>query len=76
MYKHFSNRVVCELKESKKSYFTSNGNNMKLLWSGIKSIISIKKSSAILISKHNDSNGIPTTDSTTMANTFTTFWSM
>ncbi len=77
-YKKFRNRIASELKESKKSYyqnyFNVNSNNMKLLWSGIKSIISIKKSSTNLISKLKDSSGNPTTDSTTMANTFNKFF--
>ena len=46
LYKQFRNRITIELKESKKNYFHNyfnvNSNNMKLLWTGIKSIISLK----------------------------------
>ena len=44
LYKKFRNIVAVLLKESKTNYFHNffhrNGNNMKLLWSGLKSIIS------------------------------------
>ena len=44
LYKKFRNRVAVSLKESKANYFHNffhtNGSNMKLLWSGLKSIIS------------------------------------
>ena len=40
---------------------------MKLLWSGIKSIISIKNSHVNVINKLKDANGNLTTDSATMA---------
>ena len=42
-YKKLRNRVACKLEESKQSYyqnyFNVNSNNMKVLWTGIKSII-------------------------------------
>ena len=48
-YKKFRNRVTESLRESKASYFYNyfqkNSNNLKQLWSGIKSVISIRKSS-------------------------------
>ena len=58
----FRNRVSVSLNESKASYFYNyfqqNSNNMKQLWSGIKSVISIKKSSKInVINKLKNSNG-------------------
>ncbi len=44
--KLFRNRVVNELKESKKNYyhqyFDENKNNMKMLWKGIKNIVNLK----------------------------------
>ena len=43
---------------------------MKLLWSGIKSIISIKSSPVNVINKLKDANGNLTTDSATMATIF------
>ena len=46
LYKKFRNRVVNELKTSRISYytqyFTGHKNNMKMLWSGIRSIINVK----------------------------------
>ena len=46
---------------------------MKLLWSGIKSIISIKNSHVNVINKLKDANGKLTTDSATMATIFNIF---
>ena len=46
LYKKFRNRFVNELKTSKinyyNQYFTEHKNNMKMLWSGIRSIINVK----------------------------------
>ena len=46
LYKKFRNRVVSELRSSRinyyNHYFTEHHSNMKLLWSGIRSIINIK----------------------------------
>ena len=51
LYKKFRNRVTESLRKSKASYFFNycqrNSSNMKQLWSGIKSVISIRKSSNI-----------------------------
>ena len=78
LYKKFRNRVAVLLKESKTNYFHNffhtNGNNMKLLWSGIKSIISNNNSKTNIISKFNDINGNLTTDPTMIANTFNNFF--
>ena len=78
LHKQFRNRVVIELKESKTKYFHDyfnvNSNNMKLLWTGIKSIISIKNSHVSVINKLKDTNGNLTTDSTAMANIFNKFF--
>ena len=45
-YKKFRNRVVSELRTSRtnyhKQYFTEHKNNMKMLWTGIRSIINVK----------------------------------
>ena len=50
LYKKFRNRVSNELKESKAqyfhNYFSTNSQNMKKLWSGIKTIISHKSSTS------------------------------
>ena len=57
-FKQFRNRVVAELKESKTAhfhnYFKVNSTNMKLLWTGIKSIISTKNSHGNVINKLKD----------------------
>ena len=55
LYEKFRNCVAVTLKESKAIYFHNflhtNGSNMKLLWSGLKSIISNKNSTVNVISK-------------------------
>ena len=67
LYKKFRNRISDSLRESKVSYFykyfQKNSNNMKQLWSGIKSVISVRKSSNVnVISKLKNSNGNITSD--------------
>ena len=46
LYKKFQNRVVSELRSSQvnyyNKYFTAHHSNMKMLWTGIRSIINIK----------------------------------
>ena len=79
LYKKTRNRVTCLLRESKASYFYTFfqkiRNNMKQLWSGIKTAIPIKHSSNTnVISKLKDSSGTITTDPKVMANVFNTFF--
>ena len=79
LYKKFRNRVANSLKASKASYFydyfQKNSNNMKQLWSGIKSVIDVRKSSNInVISKLKDSNGNTTSDPAVIANIFNKFF--
>ena len=78
LYKQFKNCVAVELKERKKKYFQNyfnvNTNNMKLLWTGIKSIISIKSSHVNVMNKLKDTNGNLITDSTAMANIYNNFF--
>ena len=78
LYKKFRNRVAVSLKESKANYFHNffhtNGNNMKLLWSGLKSIISNKNSKVNIIGKLSDVNGNLTNDPAVIANTFNDFF--
>ena len=66
------------LKESKANYFHNffhtSGSNMKLLCSGLKSIISNKNSKENIISKLTDVNGNLTTDPAVVANTFNDFF--
>ena len=78
LYKNFRNRVSVSLRESKASYFYDyfqrNSNNMKQLWSGIKSVISIRKSSNLnVINKLKDPNGNIASDPTVTANIFNKF---
>ena len=66
------------VKENKANYFHNffhtNGSNMKLLWSALKSVISSKNSKMNIISKFNDVNGDLTTDPEVIANTFNDFF--
>ena len=78
LYKQFRNRVAIELKESKAKYFHNyfheNSRNIKLLWTGIKSVISITNSRVNVISKQKDANGDLTADSATMDTVFNDFF--
>ena len=79
LYKKFRNQVSKSLRENKAkyfyNYFQQNRKNMKELWSGIKSVISIKKSSNInVINKLKDSNGNITSDPAVIANVFNKFF--
>ena len=55
LYKKFRNRVVSEHRSSKikyyNFYFTEHKSNMKMLWSGIRSIINIKNKKMFNISR-------------------------
>ena len=61
LYKKFRNRLTNELRESKQkyfqNYFTAHRQNMKKIWSGIKTIISHKSYNTTTISKIMDRNG-------------------
>ena len=79
LYKQFRNRVSVSLNESKAcyfyNYFQENSNNMNKLWSGIKSVINIRKSSNLnVINKLKDSNGNTTSDPAVIANIFNKFF--
>ena len=78
LYKKFRNRVSNELKESKAryfpNYFSTNSQNMKKLWSGIKTIISHKSSSSSAINKIKDKDGSVTSDPSQMSNIFNDFY--
>ena len=71
LYKKFRNRVANEVKESKTNYvhnyFNDNSKNMKLLWTGIKSILGVQNSQVNVINKLKDANGNLTSDSATIA---------
>ena len=78
LYKKFRNRVAFELKTSKtayfKNYFLTNKNNMKLLWSGIKPINSVKGSTSSSAKKIKDSNGIVISNPMQMSNIFNDYF--
>ena len=60
-YKQFRNRIVNEIRESKENYyrqyFDERKRNMKMLWKGIKSIISIKPGNGESIQCLEDEDG-------------------
>ena len=73
LYKKFRNKVVSEIRGSKndyyEQYFTKHKSNMKMLWSGIRSIINCKFNVGSNVScLHHD--GIKVDDSKKMANIF------
>ena len=78
LYKKFCNRVVAENRKSKTNYFyryfTKYHGNMKMLWSGIKSIICLKKSGFYQVSSLKDSQGNDINDPKKMANLFNKFF--
>ena len=78
LYKKFRNRVSNELKESKEryfhNYFSVNIQNMKKLWSGIKTIISHKSSTSSSINKIKGKNGNVTSDPSKMSNILNDFY--
>ena len=51
LYRKFRNRVVSEQQKGKikyfQSYFEKNKTNMKMLWTGIKSIVNVKAKNQI-----------------------------
>ena len=73
LYKKFRNKVVSEIRKSRNEYyaeyFTKHKTNMKILWSGIRSIINSKSNigSGISCLTH---NGVKVDDSKQMANIF------
>ena len=62
LYKKFKNKVVSEIHGSKndyyEQYFTKHKSNMKMLWSGIHSIINCKSNVGSNISCLHHSDGI------------------
>ena len=77
-YKQFRNRVVNEIRKSKKTYyqqyFHENKTNMKLLWKGIKDIISLKPNNTDTFSHLVDDNGLKISDSVHIANEFNEYF--
>ena len=72
LYKEFRNRVCDELKESTVryfyNYFSTNSQNVKKMWSGIKLIISHRPSTSPPISKIKVKNGNVTSDASKISN--------
>ena len=72
LYRKFRNRVTAEMKTSKihyfHGYFSTNSQNMKKLWQGIKSIIS-NNSTTTAIRGVQDTNGKMAINSIEIANT-------
>ena len=77
LYKKFRNKVVSEIRKSRNdyynNYFITHKNNMKKLWSGIRSIINVSSKSGYCISQLIQ-DGKEIDDPKTMANIFNKFF--
>ena len=77
-FKQFCNRVVNELKDSKKNYyhhyFDENKSNMKMLWKGIKNIVSLKPNNLDTILHLTDENGSKIKDPVNIAIQFNRYF--
>ena len=77
LYKKFRNKVVFEIRKSGNdyynNYFNTHKNNMKKLWSGIRSIINVSSKSGYCISQLIQ-DGKEIDDPKTMANIFNKFF--
>ena len=78
LYRKFRNRVVSEQRKGKikyfQSYFEKNKTNMKMLWTGIKSIVNVKAKNQISQISHFLDNGSQVNDPVKMANIFNNFF--
>ena len=78
LHKKFRNRVSNEIKKSKENYFhnffSTNTQNMKKLWSGIKTIICHKSSTSSTINKIKDMEGNVTSEPSKISNIFNDFF--
>ena len=78
-YKKFRNRVVIEIKSSKKKYFdkyfNDNRSNIKMMWKGIPNIIKVKANNGSNITEINSSEGSRINDPIRLANSFTRYFS-
>ena len=74
LYKKIRNRVVAEQRKTKmdhfQRYFETNKTNMKMLWSGIGSIVNVKTKSQLSQISHLLENGKQVDDPVKMANMF------
>ena len=77
-YKQFRNRIVNEIRESKKSYFhqyfDEHKDNMKMLWKGIKNIISIRPGNFDSVRFLKEENGSKISDPMKIANEFNNYF--
>ena len=78
LYHKFRNRVVSEQRRGKfkyfKNYFEKHKTNMKMLWTGIKSIINVKAKNQISLISHLTDNGSCVHDPVKMASIFNKFF--
>ena len=77
LYKKFRNKVVSEIRKSKVEYYTEYFNkyksNMKMLWTGIRSIVDVKYKAGSTISHLIGADNAEVDDSKEMANIFNVF---
>eukprot|EP00794_Sanderia_malayensis_P013289 gene13290-14664_t len=77
-YKQFRNRVVNEIRQSKKNYyqeyFHENKNNMKMLWKGIKDVISSKPKNCDAFSHLVSDDGSKISEPVNIANEFNEYF--
>ena len=74
LYRKFRNCVVAEQRQSKMKYFQNYKTNMKMLWSGIRSIVTVKKNSNTFHISHLLINDSRESDPTKMANIFNQYF--
>ena len=78
LYSKFRNRVVSEQRKSKikyyQNYFEKYKTNMKMLWTGIKSIVNVKSKTQFSPISHLVNNGTRINDSVKMANIFNNYF--
>ena len=77
-YSKFRNRVVSEQCKSKikyyQNYFEKHKTNMKMLWTGIKSIVNVKSKTQFSPISHLVNNGTRINDPVKMANIFNNYF--
>ena len=78
-YKKFRNRVVNEIKSTKKKYFdkyfNDNRSNIKMMWKGNRNIIKLKANNGSNITEINSSEGSRINDPIQIANSFKRYFS-
>ena len=78
LYKKFRNRVVAEIRSGKVTYFKNcfeqSKTNMKMLWSGSKSIVNVKSKTQLSRISHLTSNGMRSDDPVKMAIIFNQYF--